>query len=167
MVRGKTQMKRIENTISRLATFTKRRNGLLKKAYELSVLCDAEIGIMIFSPRGKLHEFARPSMHKMLERYHDTNGTSKEQDNEDLNRQIANMKDRIRILESTQRKIMGEGLGTCSLEELTELEVQVGQRLNHIREQKTEMLMAQVKQLKTKVEISSEENKFLLKSMLK
>jgi len=166
MVRGKTQMKRIENTISRLATFTKRRNGLLKKAYELSVLCDAEIGIMIFSPRGKLHEFARPSMHKMLERYHDTNGTSKEQDNEDLNRQIANMKDRIMILELTQRKMMGEGLGTCSLKELTELEVQVERGLNHIRAQKIEMLMVEVKQLKTKIGILSQENEFLHKKFI-
>jgi len=58
MVRRKTQMKRIENAISRQVTFSKRRNGLLKKAYELSVLCEAEVGLMIFSPRGKLHEFA-------------------------------------------------------------------------------------------------------------
>jgi hypothetical protein len=60
MVRRKTQMKRIENAISRQVTFSKRRNGLLKKAYELSVLCEAEVGLMIFSPRGKLHEFATP-----------------------------------------------------------------------------------------------------------
>ncbi|GER25289.1 MADS-box transcription factor [Striga asiatica] len=43
MVRGKVQMKRIENSTSRQVSFYKRRNGLLKKAYELSVLCDAEV----------------------------------------------------------------------------------------------------------------------------
>ncbi|GMN32412.1 hypothetical protein TIFTF001_003663 [Ficus carica] len=58
MVRGKTQMKRIENAASRQVTFSKRRNGLLKKAFELSVLCDAEVALVIFSPRGKLYEFA-------------------------------------------------------------------------------------------------------------
>ncbi|RDX68490.1 MADS-box protein SOC1, partial [Mucuna pruriens] len=58
MVRGKTQMKRIENATSRQVTFSKRRNGLLKKAYELSVLCDAEVALIIFSPRGKLYEFS-------------------------------------------------------------------------------------------------------------
>jgi hypothetical protein len=58
MVRGKTEMKRIENATSRQVTFSKRRNGLLKKAFELSVLCDAEVGLIVFSPRGKLHEFA-------------------------------------------------------------------------------------------------------------
>lgn len=51
-------MKRIENATSRQVTFSKRRNGLLKKAFELSVLCDAEVALIIFSPRGKLYEFA-------------------------------------------------------------------------------------------------------------
>ena len=58
MVRGKAQMKRIENDSSRQVTFSKRRNGLLKKAFELSVLCDAEVALIIFSPTGKLYEFA-------------------------------------------------------------------------------------------------------------
>ena len=61
MVRGKTEMKRIENATSRQVTFSKRRNGLLKKAFELSVLCDAEVGLIVFSPRGKLYEFASAS----------------------------------------------------------------------------------------------------------
>lgn len=51
-------MRRIENATSRQVTFSKRRNGLLKKAFELSVLCDAEVALIVFSPRGKLYEFA-------------------------------------------------------------------------------------------------------------
>ncbi|KAG8390282.1 hypothetical protein BUALT_Bualt01G0067400 [Buddleja alternifolia] len=58
MVRGKVQMKRIENTTSRQVTFSKRRIGLLKKAYELSVLCDAEVALIIFSQKGRLSEFS-------------------------------------------------------------------------------------------------------------
>lgn len=58
MVRGKTQMKRIENATSRQVTFSKRRSGLFKKAFELSVLCDAEVALIIFSPGGKLYEFS-------------------------------------------------------------------------------------------------------------
>ncbi|CAI9765205.1 unnamed protein product [Fraxinus pennsylvanica] len=57
MGRGKVELKRIENKINRQVTFSKRRNGLLKKAYELSVLCDAEVALIIFSSRGKLYEF--------------------------------------------------------------------------------------------------------------
>lgn len=58
MVRGKVQMKKIENPVHRQVTFCKRRAGLLKKAKELSVLCDAEIGLLIFSAHGKLYELA-------------------------------------------------------------------------------------------------------------
>lgn len=58
MVRGITEMKRIENTTSRQVTFSKRRGGLLKKAFELSVLCDAEVSLIIFSQKGKLFEFS-------------------------------------------------------------------------------------------------------------
>lgn len=58
MARGKVQMKRIENPVHRQVTFCKRRAGLLKKAKELSILCDADIGVFIFSAHGKLYELA-------------------------------------------------------------------------------------------------------------
>jgi MADS-box transcription factor len=57
MGRGRVELKRIENKINRQVTFSKRRNGLLKKAHELSVLCDAEIAVIVFSSRGKLYHF--------------------------------------------------------------------------------------------------------------
>ncbi|KAL6286224.1 hypothetical protein ACE6H2_010614 [Prunus campanulata] len=46
---GKIEVKRIENTTNRQVTFCKRRNGLLKKAYELSLLCDAEVAVIVVS----------------------------------------------------------------------------------------------------------------------
>ena len=58
MGRGKVELKRIENPTSRQVTFSKRRNGLLKKAYELSVLCDAQVALLIFSPSGKAYQFS-------------------------------------------------------------------------------------------------------------
>ena len=58
MGRGKIEIRRIENITNRQVTFCKRRNGLLKKAYEVSVLCDAEVALIIFSSHRKLHEFA-------------------------------------------------------------------------------------------------------------
>ncbi|KAI8541959.1 hypothetical protein RHMOL_Rhmol08G0101400 [Rhododendron molle] len=58
MGRGKIVIRRIDNTTSRQVTFSKRRNGLLKKAKELAILCDAEVGLVIFSSTGKLYEFA-------------------------------------------------------------------------------------------------------------
>lgn len=58
MGRGKIVIRRIDNTTSRQVTFSKRRSGLVKKAKELSVLCDAEVGLMVFSCTGRLYEFS-------------------------------------------------------------------------------------------------------------
>ena len=71
MARGKVQLRRIENPVHRQVTFCKRRAGLLKKVRELSVLCDAHIGIIIFSAHGKLYDLATtgyggPSIHLSL-----------------------------------------------------------------------------------------------------
>ncbi|KAL6570837.1 hypothetical protein OROGR_000387 [Orobanche gracilis] len=67
--RGKIEIKRIENTTNRQVTFCKRRNGLLKKAYELSVLCDAEVALIVFSSRGRLYEYANDSVRETIARY--------------------------------------------------------------------------------------------------
>ncbi|KAL6995219.1 MADS-box transcription factor anr1 [Sarracenia purpurea var. burkii] len=58
MGRGKIVIRRIDNSTSRQVTFSKRRSGLLKKAKELAILCDAEVGVMIFSSTGKLYDFS-------------------------------------------------------------------------------------------------------------
>ncbi|RZR87518.1 hypothetical protein BHM03_00014941 [Ensete ventricosum] len=58
MVRGKIVIRRIDNSTSRQVTFSKRRNGLMKKAKELAILCDAEVGLVIFSSTGRLYDFA-------------------------------------------------------------------------------------------------------------
>ncbi|KAK2978567.1 hypothetical protein RJ640_006686 [Escallonia rubra] len=58
MGRAKLEIKKIENTTSRQVTFSKRRNGLIKKAYELSTLCDIDIALIMFSPSGRLSHFS-------------------------------------------------------------------------------------------------------------
>ncbi|KAJ0742917.1 putative transcription factor MADS-type1 family [Helianthus annuus] len=58
MGRGRIEIKKIENVSSRQVTFSKRRAGLMKKAKELAILCDAEVGVIIFSSTGKLYDFA-------------------------------------------------------------------------------------------------------------
>ncbi|PPD89528.1 hypothetical protein GOBAR_DD13534 [Gossypium barbadense] len=61
MAREKIKIKKIDNLTARQVTFSKRRRGLFKKAEELSVLCDAEVALIIFSATGKLFEFASSS----------------------------------------------------------------------------------------------------------
>jgi len=58
MAREKIQIKKIENATARQVTFSKRRRGLIKKAEELSVLCDADVALIIFSSTGKLFEYS-------------------------------------------------------------------------------------------------------------
>ncbi|XP_057794379.1 agamous-like MADS-box protein AGL104 [Salvia miltiorrhiza] len=58
MGRVKLQIKKIENTTNRQVTFSKRRNGLIKKAYELSVLCDVDVALIMFSPSGRVSIFS-------------------------------------------------------------------------------------------------------------
>ncbi|KAI9106941.1 hypothetical protein K1719_022469 [Acacia pycnantha] len=72
MGRGKIAIRRIDNSTNRQVTFSKRRNGLLKKAKELAILCDAEVGVMIFSSTGKLYDFASTSIKSVTERYSKT-----------------------------------------------------------------------------------------------
>ncbi|KAH9755679.1 MADS-box domain-containing protein [Citrus sinensis] len=70
MGRVKVQIKRIENTTNRQVTFSKRRNGLVKKAYELSVLCDVDVALIMFSPSGRVSLFSgNKSMEEILARY--------------------------------------------------------------------------------------------------
>ncbi|KAJ4797695.1 MADS-box transcription factor [Rhynchospora pubera] len=59
--RGKVQLKRIEDKTSRQVRFCKRRSGLFKKAFELALLCDAEVALIVFSPAGKLYEYSSSS----------------------------------------------------------------------------------------------------------
>lgn len=70
MGRVKLQIKKIENTTNRQVTFSKRRNGLIKKAYELSVLCDVDVALIMFSPSGRASIFSGSrSIEEIMARY--------------------------------------------------------------------------------------------------
>ncbi|XP_028062458.1 uncharacterized protein LOC114265831 [Camellia sinensis] len=60
MGRVKLEIKRIENNTNKQVTFSKRGNGLIKKAYELSVLCDIDVALIMFSPSARLTHFSSP-----------------------------------------------------------------------------------------------------------
>jgi hypothetical protein len=69
MGRGKIAIRRIENQTTRQVTFSKRRAGLLKKTHELSVLCDAQIGLIIFSSTGKLCQYCTEGLRSSIHHY--------------------------------------------------------------------------------------------------
>ncbi|XP_020691867.1 MADS-box protein SOC1 [Dendrobium catenatum] len=167
MVRGKTEVRRIENATSRQVTFSKRRNGLLKKAFELSVLCDAEIGLIVFSSSGKLYEFSSSSMLNTIERYKMhvkdmiENSRSTEQNIQQWKHDLEVKARKIELLDVSKRKLMGESLESCSVEELNELESQLEQSLSRIKKRKNLVLKEKITQLKDKERELQEENDLL------
>ncbi|CAH8299234.1 unnamed protein product [Eruca vesicaria subsp. sativa] len=170
MGRGRVELRRIENKINRQVTFAKRRNGLLKKAYELSILCDAEVALIIFSNRGKLYEFcSSSSMIRTLERYQkcnygppEPNVPSREALAELSSQQeYLKLKERYDALQKTQRNLLGEDLGPLSTKELELLERQLDSSLKQIRALRTQFMLDQLNDLQSKERMLTETNKTL------
>ncbi|XP_015159274.1 MADS-box protein SOC1-like [Solanum tuberosum] len=164
MVRGKTEIKRIENTTSRQVTFTKRRGGLLKKAFELSVLCDAEVSLIIFSQKGKLFEFSSSSTNKTIERYQKNDKNLRhdkillEQTTEHLKEEVMSMTRNLEVLENSKRRLLGEDLESCSIDELEKVEGQLDQSLRNIRAKKNQLYKEKISLLKDEVKVLMEKN---------
>ncbi|XP_037437229.1 MADS-box transcription factor 51-like isoform X2 [Triticum urartu] len=75
--RGPVELRRIEDRTSRQVRFSKRRSGLFKKAFELGLLCDAEVALLVFSPAGRLYEYASSSIEDTYDRYQAFGGAGK------------------------------------------------------------------------------------------
>ncbi|XP_019088245.1 PREDICTED: agamous-like MADS-box protein AGL31 isoform X2 [Camelina sativa] len=70
MGRRKVEIKRIEKKSSRQVTFSKRRNGLIEKARQLSILCESSIAVLVVSGSGKLYNSSSgDNMSKIIDRY--------------------------------------------------------------------------------------------------
>ncbi|ORE03245.1 SRF-like protein [Rhizopus microsporus var. microsporus] len=73
MGRKKIKIQKIQDERNRQVTFLKRKQGLMKKAYELSVLCDCEIALLIFNTNGKLVQYASTDIDQILMKYTEVN----------------------------------------------------------------------------------------------
>ncbi|KAI9177426.1 hypothetical protein LWI28_015091 [Acer negundo] len=158
MGRGKVQMKRIENKTSRQVTFSKRKNGILKKAYELSVLCDAEVAIIIISPSGRFYQ-----MDRIIARYRNQVGllhSTHEQLRtvESWKSEIEELEKSVNILEARLRHFNGEDISTLGVNELKQLERQLKIGVDRIRSKKSRVISEQIKSLKRRGKDLQEEN---------
>nr|ABQ28694.1 MADS box transcription factor [Narcissus tazetta subsp. chinensis] len=163
MGRGKIEIKRIENTTNRQVTFCKRRNGLLKKAYELSVLCDAEVALIVFSTRGRLYEYANNSVKATIERYKkactDTSNTAtvSEANSQYYQQEASKLRQQITNLQNSNRNLMGESLSTMSLRDLKQLESRLEKGISKIRTKKNELLFAEIEYMqKREIELQND-----------
>nr|VDC62963.1 unnamed protein product [Brassica rapa] len=161
--RGKIEIKRIENTTNRQVTFCKRRNGLLKKAYELSVLCDAEVALVIFSTRGLLYEYASNRsvyiqimkteesclvfstsryVKGTIERYKKACSdavnppTVTEANTKHYQQEASKLRRQIRDIQNSNRHIVGESLGSLNFKELKNLEGRLEKGISRVRSKK-------------------------------
>eukprot|EP00258_Populus_trichocarpa_P031107 XP_024447126.1 agamous-like MADS-box protein AGL11 isoform X2 [Populus trichocarpa] len=163
MGRGKIEIKRIENTTNRQVTFCKRRNGLLKKAYELSVLCDAEVALIVFSSRGRLYEYANNNIRSTIDRYKKASSDSSNASSiTEINAQYyqqesAKLRQQIQMLQNSNRHLMGDAVSNLSVKELKQLENRLERGITRIRSKKHELLLAEIEYLqKREIELENE-----------
>lgn len=157
-------MKRIENATNRQVTFSKRRNGLFKKARELTILCDAKVSILICSSTAKAHEYISPSTttKQLLDLYQKTLRVDLWSSHyEKMLENLGAVEQVNRILKKQIRQRMGESLNDLTLEELTGLEQDILDGLKIIRECKDQVLARQINTFKRKVRGVQKENKSL------
>lgn len=147
MGRGKIEIKKIENVSTRQVTFSKRRAGLLKKAHELSVLCDAEVGIIVFSNTGRLYEFSSSSMRGILDRYNRATESSTSQVQAEMRQEQAELellRNEVTRLRNENARLMGNDLAGVSVQQLRHLEQQLSGGLVSIKEKKDAMLFEEI-----------------------
>ncbi|XWS47912.1 hypothetical protein CRYUN_Cryun13aG0026800 [Craigia yunnanensis] len=172
MGRGRVQLKRIENKINRQVTFSKRRSGLLKKAHEISVLCDAEVALIVFSTKGKLFEYSSDSsMERILERYERYSYAGRQltaneiEQNGSWTLEQAKLKARMEVLQRNERHYMGEDLENLSLREIQNLEQQLDSALKQIRSRKNQLMFESISELQKKDKALQEQNNMLAKKV--
>ncbi|WZY85625.1 hypothetical protein YC2023_032009 [Brassica napus] len=158
MVRGKIEIKRIENVTSRQVTFSKRRKGLLKKAHELSVLCDAQVAAIVFSQKGRLYDFASSEQHAEDDEdeihgseYFGAERLQKQQFVQELKNEMSKTLDQIELLQLHSRKLMGQDLDSCSVEELKEITIKLEKSLTIVRSRKAKLNEDTIEKLKAEI----------------
>ncbi|XP_050267596.1 agamous-like MADS-box protein AP3 [Quercus robur] len=165
MARGKIQIKRIENTTNRQVTYSKRRNGLFKKANELTVLCDAKVSIIMVSSTGKVQEYVSPSTttKQLIDEYQKAKETDIWSSHyERMQRELKKLKEVNRSLRTEIRQRIGESANDLSLEKMHILEQDMENAVKVIRERKYRVISGQTETFKKKLRNAKDIHRNLL-----
>ncbi|MED6181374.1 Agamous-like MADS-box protein tm6 [Stylosanthes scabra] len=169
MGRGKIEIKLIENPTNRQVTYSKRRNGIFKKAHELSVLCDAKVSLIMFSKNNKMHEYISPglSTKKVIDQYQKTLG-----DVDLWHSHYEKMLDNLKKLKDINNKLrrqirnrIGEGnldMDDLSFQQLRTLEEDMVSAISKIRERKFHVIKTRTETCRKKVRSLEQMNGNLL-----
>ncbi|CAL8076761.1 unnamed protein product [Calicophoron daubneyi] len=122
MGRKKILIKRIDDERNRQVTFTKRKLGLMKKAYELSILCDCEIALIVFTSSQKLFQYASSDMDKILLRYTEFNEPHESKTNRDIVELLNRKENKLSSLSDTGAvSDSNDRLFSCPVDQLSGL----------------------------------------------
>ncbi|CAL9120250.1 unnamed protein product [Musa textilis] len=160
MGRGKIEIKRIENSTNRQVTFSKRRNGIIKKAREISILCDTHVSVVVFSSSGKMSDYCTPTtaLPTILERYQQNSGRKLwDAEHESLSAEIDRIKKENDNMQIELRHLKGEDLNSLYPKELIPLEEALQIGLASVRDKQMEIW----KMHKKNEKLLEEENKQL------
>ncbi|XP_062077308.1 agamous-like MADS-box protein TM6 [Humulus lupulus] len=163
--RGKTQIKFIENQTNRQVTFSKRRNGIFKKAGELSVLCDAKVSLIIVPNNNKLHEYITPGANTkdMLDLYQRTKGVDLwKSQYEAMQQTLRQLKAKNFELRTQIRQRLGYDLNDLSFHELSDLENSMLASVEAIRHRKNHKIKTQAETTKKRNKSWEERNSVLV-----
>ncbi|CAO2837685.1 unnamed protein product [Amaranthus hypochondriacus] len=142
MGRGKIEIKRIENTTNRQVTYSKRKNGIIKKATEISVLCDAKVSVVIFSNNGIMHMYhtSSSSVPDILEQYQTISGKRIwDAKHENLKIEIDRIKKENDDMRIELRHLKGEDVASLPHTDLMRLEDALETGLVTVRNKKKEI----------------------------
>ncbi|XP_011002438.1 PREDICTED: floral homeotic protein PMADS 2-like isoform X1 [Populus euphratica] len=141
MGRGKIEIKRIENASNRQVTYSKRKNGIIKKAKEITVLCDAQVSLVIFASSGRMHEYCSPSttVVDLLDKYHKQSGQRLwDAKHENLSKEIDRIKKENDSMQIELRHLKGEDISSLHHTELMAIEEALDAGLAAVRKKQME-----------------------------
>nr|ABC55435.1 FLC-like 1 splice variant 1 [Beta vulgaris subsp. maritima] len=171
MGRRKIEMKRIEDKSSRQVTFSKRRSGLIKKARELSILCDVDVAVLVFSNRGRLYEFVNSSssssLSQILKRYQDSTAADGKasiaavETEQSSPSSCAEVQTCGELVKSVERYLEGPELENLRLEDFMRLERQLADALIQTRTRKTQLMLESIGTLREQEKLLKQENEQL------
>ncbi|KAM3240197.1 hypothetical protein ACQJBY_053718 [Aegilops geniculata] len=156
---GKLEIKGIQDATSRQVCYSKRRSGIMKKARELAVLCDAQVAVVVLSSTGKHHHFCSDGadIKGIFDRYQQATGTSLwTEQYEEMQRTLSRLKEINRNLRTEIRQRMGEDLDALEFQDLRGLEQNVDAALQVVRQRKYHVITRQTEIYKKKVKHSEE-----------
>nr|AQM56600.1 MADS box transcription factor APETALA3-2 [Paeonia lactiflora] len=165
MGRGKIEIKKIENPTNRQVTYSKRRNGIFKKAQELTVLCDAKVSLIMISNTGKIHEYISPTTttKKIYDQYQKVMKTDLWKSH--YEKMLDTLEGHKKVNNKLRREIrqrMGEDLNHLDYQELCSLEQKMEASVAIIRQQKFHKIKTKTGTYRKKLDNVKQKNGALL-----